>query len=54
MTEPDPVVPEWMDVDGERMFAVDLTPAGFPIGIRGAEEPCRLDEERAGSRPPIE
>lgn len=34
----------WMSY-GERMFVVDLTPAGFPIGIREDDYPHWLDEE---------
>ena len=26
-------MPEWVDVCGRRMFVVDFTPNGFPIGI---------------------
>ena len=26
-------MPEWVDVWGRRMFVVDFTPAGFPIGV---------------------
>jgi len=35
----------WQDVDGEPMFVVDLTPAGFPIGMRQESEPHWFDEE---------
>ncbi|MGH9225936.1 MAG: hypothetical protein ACRD2W_19595 [Acidimicrobiales bacterium] len=32
--EPEPAVglPDWTHHDGQRMFVVDLTPAGLPIG----------------------
>lgn len=40
-----PSVPGWMDVSGERMFVVDFTPAGFPIGIRQEDDPHTDDEE---------
>lgn len=26
-------MPDWVDVWGRRMFVVDFTPGGFPIGI---------------------
>ena len=34
---PDPctgyAIPDWVEVCGRRMFVVDYTPAGFPIGV---------------------
>lgn len=41
--EPGLAVPGWMDVCGERMFVVDLTAGGFPIGIREEDDPVWLD-----------
>jgi len=29
----DHVIPDWVEVCGRRMFVVDHTPAGFPIGV---------------------
>lgn len=44
--EPGPGVPGWMGIYGKRMFVVDFTAAGFPIGIREDDDPSWLDEER--------
>lgn len=38
--EDDSAVPGWVDANGERMFVVDVTPAGFPIGVREDELPA--------------
>jgi hypothetical protein len=38
-------VHDWVNIDGEPMFVVDFTPAGFPIGIRQESEPHWLAEE---------
>lgn len=35
-----------MDIYGERMFVVDFTAAGFPIGIREEDDPSWLDQQR--------
>lgn len=37
-------VPDWLDVCGERMFVVDFTRSGFPIGIREEDASEWLDE----------
>lgn len=29
----DHVIPDWVEVCDRRMFVVDYTPAGFPIGV---------------------
>lgn len=43
--EPGPAVPGWMDIYGERMFVVDFTAAGFPIGIRDEDDRSWHEEE---------
>jgi hypothetical protein len=40
-----PDVPDWVNFDGEPMFVVDFTLAGFPIGMRQENEPHWLDEK---------
>lgn len=45
LVDENPGVPGWLEADGERMFVVDYTPAGFPIGMPKESEPPWLDEE---------
>ena len=37
-------VPGWLDWCGERMYVVDFTSGGFPIGIREQDAPEWLEE----------
>ena len=43
--EDSPEAPGWMNIDGEQMFVVDFTPAGFPIGMWQDDAPHWLDDE---------
>jgi len=46
--DPSPVGPEWVEFGGQRIFAVDFTEGGAPIGL--TEEELEGANERAGIR----